>query len=1214
MITRKLYIYWKNKIRVIFLLAMITGLGQLLYAQNMKEIAELRKLSAQTHGAIEGYSKSFNQSGFTYPSVQLGMEKAMIAFASGEKIIEWNTMPIPANYDKDKGAKFLFLVDIVKSGKYKFDFYVDGAKKFSFSNLNKSSWSDTTSDGGVLSFYMLEMDAYGVAMGYMTLYAPSSWIHPGRAAHLKIVGDPGYGGAGWIRLFESTNALAYLNAKANYENLFYLYSNYDGKEAMFRLEVPPWYVGEVFNFKFGKTIRSAKGELQDSVAIFKVKVDRDKIRKDGQLPLLQVSKGQDLLMVSDTLFKPNSPAYALTENGLIIREGRALEPDGWLQIIRRKFIPSLSSNLKLLSGISVSPPPLYLLSSSHQDIAWMDTPEKCELFRDTMVITPLLALMEQDSSYHFDIENVLMIKEYLHRHPDRTGMIKHFLENGQLNVGGSFNCTYEDMYSGESLVRGFYQGAKWINENLDYSPITYWNVDVPGRTMQMPQILKKSGIKMMVISRMAKGLFNWMAPDGSKVVTYSPKNYWDMIFAFQLWKDEFSGLNYMAEFAGDFKKQTQDKKISNTLIQFLWDKDMNPPGGTNQILNKWDAFTGRVSDSSSGKILKLPKILYATSSDIYNYLGDNKESLPTIRGERPNTWVYISGPSHERALHASRDGDILLPAAEQFSAINSLLEGNFNRYPAAELKQAWEAKIYPDHGWGGKNGQITDNFFLQKFLFAKEKGKEILNNALRQISGRIKFQKALGKPVVIFNSLSWNRNAPVNTELHFTKGEAYKISIIDKKGSPIPYQLTDESYYEDNSLKSVKVSFIAIDVPSIGYDTYYVKPLKSSTHNETDKSSISDNQEFESDYYRIKLGNGGLASIYDKALGKELLNTDKFLGGEIFTMRSKGTGAIAETDIQQPDMRDFDKTSLHPNLWKIVADGPVYTALRFRTSIKYADAQLTVLLYKHLKRIDFKVDILNWQGVLYREFRMALPLKMNESKIAYAVPFGILRVGEDEIHGFAGGDYTTTDNRLIHPRSIQSWIGAYNNEGSVTLSSDVAVADYIDPTTNPVSYSVLQPILFASRKSIHGLGNEYLQTGDHHFTFSFTSSGTSDLVAQNMQGIGNHVPLFSVANPLSCSASSLYDRYSFLNTDNQNILITALKKAEDEDKITVRFYNASGKEQEVKLNFFRRPTNTMKTNIIEEVLQPLQSQDESNAIKLEVGKYSIETLNTNLIR
>ena len=40
------------------------------------------------------------------------------------------------------------------------------------------------------------------------------------------------------------------------------------------------------------------------------------------------------------------------------------------------------------------------------------------------------------------------------------------------------------------------------------------------------------------------------------------------------------------------------------------------------------------------------------------------------------------------------------------------------------------AAIYPDHGWGGKEGQITDRLFRKKYEFARDKGKEMLDAAL----------------------------------------------------------------------------------------------------------------------------------------------------------------------------------------------------------------------------------------------------------------------------------------------------------------------------------------------------------------------------------------------------------------------------------------------------------------------------------------------------
>ncbi len=551
-----------------------------------------------------------------------------------------------------------------------------------------------------------------------------------------------------------------------------------------------------------------------------------------------------------------------------------------------------------------------------------------------------------------------------------------------------------------------------------------------------------------------------------------------------------------------------------------------------------------------------------------------------------------------------------MPAAEKFATINAILDGNFNHYPTNELENAWEDKIYPDHGWGGKNGEITDNFFLQKFLSAKSEGENILNNSLKAIASRIRFKSTLGTPVVVFNDLSWKRDAPVNAKMKFSPGKAFGVKIVNSAGKNILSQASDEEYYNDHSLKSVTVSFIAQKVPSIGYSTFYAVPLQTKNHSATKEKNAEENQVFESDDYRIQLGEGGLSSIFDKATHKELLDTQKFMGGEIFTMHSEGNGAGEFADIQQPDMKGFDKTSLHTTQWKVIEDGPVFTSLQFRCPLKYADAQLTVKLYKHLKRIDFKVDILNWEGVLYREFRMAMPLKMSQPKVAYAVPFGILQVGENELHRAAGERYKT-DCREVHPRGIDAWIGAENGKESVTLSSDVAVADYIDPTTNPVAYTILQPILFASRKSCNGEGNDYLQTGGHHFTFPFTS-GANGLLKQNREGINNHVPLFVVVSPYKSSHAFLKEDGSFFNSGNNDILISAIKKSEDGDKVCIRLYNASGNAQGATLHCFGGMSNPMRTNLIEQPLQLIQTQNTPNNIKLKFEKNAIETLTTEV--
>ena len=82
---------------------------------------------------------------------------------------------------------------------------------------------------------------------------------------------------------------------------------------------------------------------------------------------------------------------------------------------------------------------IHIVSSSHQDIAWMDTPEKCIEFRDINMITPALKRMAENPELKLCVENAMNLYEYLERHPDRFDDIKEYTESGQLEWGANYN-------------------------------------------------------------------------------------------------------------------------------------------------------------------------------------------------------------------------------------------------------------------------------------------------------------------------------------------------------------------------------------------------------------------------------------------------------------------------------------------------------------------------------------------------------------------------------------------------------------------------------------------------------------------------------------------------------------------------------------------------------------------------------------------------------
>ncbi len=597
--------------------------------------------------------------------------------------------------------------------------------------------------------------------------------------------------------------------------------------------------------------------------------------------------------------------------------------------------------------------------------------------------------------------------------------------------------------------------------------------------------------------------------------------------------------------------------------------------------------------------MSLPKFKIATAPEFFSALLSARPKLKSISGERPDVWVYIHGPSHEKALTASRQGDILLTEAEKFATANALVDGTFRNYPEAGLKKAWEAKVFPDHGWGGKHGDITDDLFRRKFDFARSEGEKILHENLDELASKILTNPKEGRPLVVFNGMNADRSDPVSIDVRFGEGQAAGIRLFDAKGAEVKSQLSHRRDYSDGSIRTAKIHFVADNVPPIGYETFYMRAEKRPDRQEASPFT----GEAETRFYKLKFTNGGLSSIFDKQLNVELVNSRKFAAGEVFTMHSEGNGAGEFADIQQPDTAGFDRTGNYKTDWKVIENGDVYTTYEYRRQIRYAVVDERVRVYHQLKRIDFDVALLNWQGVLYREFRMALPLNMTHGRVAYEVPFGAVEVGKGEIADAAGERYTTPCSE-VHPRSIQNWISASGSSFGVTMSSSVAAADWIDPTDTSTTYPILQPILLASRRSCHPEGNEYLQTGDHHFRFSITSHKPGWLDGAAF-GRGANENLMGVWADQRYADASLPESMSFFRTDSAHVLVSTVKKADDRNEVIARIVDMEGKDRTVSFRSFNAIHQARQTNLIESEEGTLPVRNDRIQIKL--GHNAIET-------
>jgi alpha-mannosidase len=193
-----------------------------------------------------------------------------------------------------------------------------------------------------------------------------------------------------------------------------------------------------------------------------------------------------------------------------------------------------------------------------------------------------------------------------------------------------------------------------------------------------------------------------------------------------------------------------------------------------------------------------------------------------------------------------------------------------------------------------------------------------------------------------------------------------------------------------------------------------------------------------------------------------------------------------------------------------------------------------------------------------------------------------------------------------------NWIDAssriYQQNGCL-VASDVSVHVFQDESEHPVSYPVLQHVLLATRKGITWNPEEwYTQEGDHHYrTCLLPHAG--DWRFRYRDAIGFNFPLVGfVGTPQSAPAAAVEPpTRSYLDLGPANMIVTAVKKSEDDGRTVVRFYEAEGSEAEATLRFAAPITRARRASLIEDDEEELPVSADGG-LRLHVKPWEIVTL------
>lgn len=836
---------------------------------------------------------------------------------------------------------------------------------------------------------------------------------------------------------------------------------------------------------------------------------------------------------------------------------------------------------------------IHFVNHSHIDYTWWNSPEVCAE-RNEEILNLILENSASNPDFKFAYETTGALIPWLEKNPDKKDELSALLKEGRVDVGSLFVSINAEVCCEEVVARNLYFGKKWVEKNLGYSVRTSKEYDTVGHTLQTPQLTRSAGMDTVVISRGPRGGFIWVGPDGSEVLTFCVPYNWSF------WRK--LGVDFAQtekNLPAELERALEGYPGPDLIIPDGDDMTLPNPGLT-EIVQRWN------------KEYDEPKLVLATMEEAIDKI--RSQNFQKRSGDMPNLWAV----THALQVATTHDMKMLqniLPITESICAILSIHKGKFEKkYPLKTLDECWKnAILVGDHNWGAKD---KDSFGVEGDMHKKQlvadalKGcHKILDIAFTDLSFTLlKEEDPPGMPIIAFNTVAWQRTDSISAEIACGIPGLEGIEIVTHEDKTVPFDFEILEKHNDDTIYRLKAVFPGHDLPPLGYTTFYVKPLVEKT--EMKEKTSEDARIIENGFYRVEVSEDGshIKSLIDKELDVELAGKFKASAGplefdfgmfELFGIglrlttpdrsffedpESEGTGESVDITGEIWRAGDYSATT------RVEVDGDFSKSLIIEGDFVESKRRQKITLYEGIKRVDLSVD-LEWGGRPDTTVYLQMPNTLMDGERYIDVPFAVHHDG-DELAEFWIDEAMPIK---FKERGMQDWL-CFEKDGS-----GVAVATrwpILDLTLVP-SF----PLMWTNNNSAFFFGDSYLQKGEHSYAFSLTSyKGAWQDNDIHLWGKQWAKPIMTM---LGESAPEEKKR-SYLSVDSSNIVITAFKKAHDEDALVVRLFEAAGKKTDAVLRTAFPITKAAATNIIETTSEDLAA--EKRSVNLSFKPYEIKTV------
>ena len=860
---------------------------------------------------------------------------------------------------------------------------------------------------------------------------------------------------------------------------------------------------------------------------------------------------------------------------------------------------------------------VHITPHMHWDREWYFTTEESRILLVNNM-EEIMGRLETDPDYKYYVLDgqTALLEDYFAVIPGGKERVKALVQAGKLIVGPWYSQTDTMQVSGESIVRNMLYGMRdclALGEpmKIGYLPDSF------SMSSQLPMIYNGFGIDRTMFWRGCserhgtnKTEFLWQSNDGSEVTA-------------QVLPLGYAIGKYLPEDkdALTTRLDTYLKVLENASVT----KDILLPNGHDQMPIQKNIF--EVMD-----ILREAypdrEFLMSRFEEVFEKIEAKRDQLDTIKGEF-NDGKYMRV---HRTISSTRM-DIKLIHAEVENKIVNILEPlasiafklGFD-YHHGLIEKMWKESM-KNHAHDSIGCCCSDKVhaeILNRYILADDMATNLINFYKRKIVDHMPEKEGCDK-LALFNLSPYAREEVVNTMITI---RAQEFKIFDDAGNDVEYFIEDQQEIDPGKIDRQIVHYgnydpfmefniqLKVNVPAMGFTTLHVQA------NEKGALQVAPQHEqnvLENSFYKITVNNDGTLAVFDKETEQTFeqvlrLEDGSDDGDEYDYSPSRKEWLLysndfdVETNVEHQALQSVAHIKFRMNV-------PTDLESREQRSNQdgYVDVVCQVVLKQDTRRIEVRMELDN-QADDHR-VRVLIPTPFVTDTVVADNQFGLIT--------------RTTDDPAMQVWEAEKWkeapvpvyqlmnFAALENgqAGMAVMTNGLREFEVIANETEQRDTFALT--LF---RGIGVLGKENLLLRPGRpsgikipapdsqvrgkIVCEFTLFGfagdhiTANVMAEARDNVTpiqcyNKIPFNAMK--LNVGEKNIPLTYSLCSADKNGLVLSVLKKAEDEDALIIRVYNPSETETVKGDIEFTTPVTEWLETLMDETPKPgvvaQQSQD-----------------------